>query len=191
MRTQTGWAGIAGDGGDSPGTDRAPGRWLRRCRLDRSAAAQRALGTNEPARAAPAERVVPPFVAGNWGAPLDYDVPAEGHHSAFPVPLYHDRPETGGFFVASEFIFYRQTNPIGNQTIAVRGLVDADGDLLAALGGPGAVAILPCQQLFPGCGLVGNFIGSAREALNSNQAGGESYAARLSGNDRLPLRRGL
>lgn len=123
----------------------------------------------------------PPFLARGQlgGPPLDYDVPAEDHHSAFPVPLYHDRPETGGFYVASEFIFFRQTNPVKNQTIAVRGLVDADGSILAALGGAAALPglqVLPCQQVFPGCGLVGNFIGSGKEALNANAAGGETYS---------------
>lgn len=107
------------------------------------------------------------------GPPLDYDVPREDPIN--PLPLYHDRPETGGFYVAGEFVFMRQTNPIGNQLIAVRGILDADGSVLAALGGPGAIQILPCQNLIPGCGLVGNFIGSGTEAVNTKQVGGETY----------------
>lgn len=115
----------------------------------------------------------PKFRGQIGGAPLDYDVPREDPIN--PLPLYHDRPETGGFFVAAEFVFMRQTNPIGNQLIAVRGILDADGSVLAALGGPGAIQTLPCQNLFPGCGLVGNFIGSGAEAVNTKQVGGETY----------------
>src|SRR5271156_673636 len=89
------------------------------------------------------------------------------------------RRETGGFFAAAEFIFYHQTNPVGNQTIAVRGLVDADGSILAALGGAAALPALqvrPIQEVITGAGLVGNFIGSGQDALNSNSAGGETYS---------------
>src|SRR5260370_36859136 len=30
----------------------------------------------------------------------------------FPLPLYHERPETGGFYAAGEFLLFRQTDPI-------------------------------------------------------------------------------
>lgn len=48
--------------------------------------------------------------------PLDYDVPRDPH--PFPLPLYHDRPETGGLFVAGEFLYWRQDNTLGHQVIA-------------------------------------------------------------------------
>jgi hypothetical protein len=54
---------------------------------------------------------------------LDYDVPRDPH--PFPLPLYHDRPETGGLFVAGEFIYWKQTNPLGNQVIATYAEADA------------------------------------------------------------------
>ena len=39
----------------------------------------------------------------------------------WPLPLYHDRPENGGLFTFGEFVMFRQTNPLRNQTIASRG----------------------------------------------------------------------
>jgi hypothetical protein len=72
----------------------------------------------------------------------------------FPVPLYHDRPETGGFFFAGEFLYWRQTNPIGHQTIAIRGFQDDDGTIL----GPPA----------------GKFAGSGQPALFADDGSGRS-----------------
>ncbi|MFN6051480.1 MAG: hypothetical protein ACK47R_11675, partial [Planctomycetia bacterium] len=44
-----------------------------------------------------------------------------------PLPLYHARPDTGGFFLSGGYSMYRQTNPIGNQTVAYRGFWAIDG----------------------------------------------------------------
>lgn len=82
----------------------------------------------------------------------------------WPLPLYHDRPEKGGFFAALEFLFWRENNPIKNQVIAVRGFVDTDGSVQATLNqilgnGPQPVTF-------------GQFFGSHIEALNANQVGG-------------------
>ena len=73
--------------------------------------------------------LLPPYIArGQLGSPtLDYDVPRAD--PVYPLPLYHDRPDTGGFFAAAEFNFWRQTNPLRHQVIAVRGLVDVDGSI--------------------------------------------------------------
>lgn len=49
------------------------------------------------------------------------------------LPLGHDRPEEGGFFVSAEFLWWRQTNPLRNQLVAVRGLVDTDGSIQDAI----------------------------------------------------------
>lgn len=57
----------------------------------------------------------------------DYDVPRAD--PAYPLPLYHDRPDTGGFYTAAEFLFWRQTNPLHHQLITVRGLLDTDGSI--------------------------------------------------------------
>lgn len=69
----------------------------------------------------------------------------------FPLPIYHDRPEMGGFYLTSSFVFYRQTNPLGDQPIVVRGFWDADN----TFGGG-----------------VGRFHGSGRVAQTANDAGG-------------------
>jgi hypothetical protein len=57
----------------------------------------------------------------------------------------------------------------------VRGIVDVDGSITRALGGPAVLNKPPSQLFIGGNGFVGNFIGSAQPALNSNQCGGESY----------------
>src|SRR5262249_37948140 len=65
-----------------------------------------------------------------------------------PIPLGSTRPEDGGFFTWAEYTMFRQTNPLGNQTIAVRGFYVWDSSI-------------------PGFN-NGNFIGSRTEALNVN-----------------------
>lgn len=81
---------------------------------------------------------------------INYEVPPTGNF--LPGPLGHPRYEDGGFFVAAEFLFWRQTNPIGDQTVAVRGFVDVDGSITGAP--------------------PGTFIGSGEEALNTHQVSG-------------------
>jgi hypothetical protein len=71
----------------------------------------------------------------------------------FPIPLGHDRMEHGGFYVAGEFLFWRQTNPLNNQPIAFRGLQDNDGSIT---------------------GVPGTFLGSHHTALSANDAAGPS-----------------
>src|SRR5439155_21232844 len=51
----------------------------------------------------------------------------------FPLPLYHERPETGGFYAAGDFLLFRQTIPLKEQPIAVRGFVDTFGNVQATL----------------------------------------------------------
>jgi hypothetical protein len=84
---------------------------------------------------------------------------------ALPIPLYHDRPERGGFYSAYEFVFFRQTNPIKEQLIAVRGFNDVDGTIQLAqsllTGTP------PLNQIVPG-----QFIGSGAPALDAEQVAG-------------------
>lgn len=78
-----------------------------------------------------------------------YEVPPSS--TIFPGPLGHPRYETGGFFTAVEFKFMRQSTPLGDQVIAVRGYVDFDGSIE---------------------GVPGKFIGSGTPALNANQVDG-------------------
>src|SRR5262245_34487653 len=94
MRTQTGWLALLVTAGIAlaPTAVRADsfgGAGL-------IAPAPPGSGQFESAPAVPPPQLPPlPTVRGQIGGPpLDYDVPAEDHHSAFPVPLYHDRPET-------------------------------------------------------------------------------------------------
>src|SRR5262249_2821708 len=67
---------------------------------------------------------LPPRVVGGQEVPPLTD-------PTFPLPLYHDRPEKGGFYAAAEFMYFRQTNPLDHQVIAVRGLLDFDGSITA------------------------------------------------------------
>lgn len=71
---------------------------------------------------------LPPSVVRGLGGEsgnLDYSVPQAD--PVFPVPLYSPRPESGGFFFDGEFIYWRQTNPVKSQLLAVRGFVNTDG----------------------------------------------------------------
>jgi Legionella pneumophila major outer membrane protein precursor len=91
-----------------------------------------------------------------------------------PLPLYHARPETGGFFVSGGFSMYRQTNPMGNQTIAYRGFYAIDGtnlgpQVIIPPTTPGGVPTLAATSV-PN----GTFIGSMAEALNTNSVSGPS-----------------
>jgi hypothetical protein len=94
----------------------------------------------------------------------DYEPP----DPVFPVPLYHNHPENGGFYAAGSFVFFRQTNPLGNQPVAVRGVNDTFGNIQATMNfltdiefnNPGA----PVQ--------VGKFFGTGTEALNVHQVSG-------------------
>jgi len=87
-----------------------------------------------------------------------------------PLPLY-SHPGSG-FYAGAEFEFWRQTNPLKDQVIAVRGLVDFDGSITAALNG---VALNPVNTpivIVPGQPIIGAFIGSGQPALLASDAGG-------------------
>jgi hypothetical protein len=68
-----------------------------------------------------------------------------------PVPLGHNPANKGGFFIGAEFVYFRQTNPLHDQIIAYRGLIDADGSVT---------------------GVPGTWVGSQIPALNAKDAGG-------------------
>jgi hypothetical protein len=81
----------------------------------------------------------------------------------WPVPLYSQRPERGGFYVAGEFIYFRQTNPIKEQLIAIRGFNDIDG------------IVQTTRNTILGTGtpvIPGRFFGSGMPALDSIQVSG-------------------
>src|SRR5262245_43634261 len=56
-----------------------------------------------------------------------YEVPPSDPQA--PLPLFHARPENGGFFTAIEFVMMQQTRPTSNQIIGRRGAIDTDGTL--------------------------------------------------------------
>jgi hypothetical protein len=68
-----------------------------------------------------------------WAQGETYEVP-QSDPAWNPLPLYSDRPEKGGLFVGAEFLFWRQTNPLKNQIIAIRGIQDDTGAILGAIG---------------------------------------------------------
>lgn len=77
-------------------------------------------------------------------APGDPEIP-------LPIGAYGGHPEAGGLFLYYDFVMYRQTNPLRNQSIAVRGFVDTDGSVT---------------------GRPGTFVGSGTQALNARNASG-------------------
>jgi hypothetical protein len=69
-----------------------------------------------------------------------------------PVPIGSTRPEDGGFFVGAEYVMFKQTNPLHNQTIAYDGFIDVDGTI--ATMGPGF------------------YVGNGTDRLNARQVSG-------------------
>jgi hypothetical protein len=69
-----------------------------------------------------------------------------------PVPLGSTRPEDGGLYLFSEFVYFRQPNPLRNEQIALRGFIASDN----SLGVPPST-----------------FIGSRQEALNVDYLNGQ------------------
>jgi hypothetical protein len=86
----------------------------------------------------------------------------------FPLPLGHDRMETGGFYAAGQFLYWRQTNPIKDQVIATRGFVDFDGSVQAAISVINGTT--PTTANF----VPGLHFGSGVSALNSEQVSGQN-----------------
>ena len=88
-----------------------------------------------------------------------------------PLPLYHARPDTGGFFMSGSYAMYRQTNPIKSQTVAYRGFYAIDGTNLGpqAIVGTGTNSTIVASDV-PN----GTFIGSMSDALNTQSVSGPS-----------------
>src|SRR5260221_4995489 len=84
-----------------------------------------------------------------------------------PLPIYHDRPESGGFYAFTEYCMVRQTRNLGNQLVAKRGFVDVDGSVQAGLTGSFGVTAGGVVFFQPGpTGPPGQFFGSGAQALN-------------------------
>lgn len=54
----------------------------------------------------------------------------------WPLPLYHDRPETGGVFAGIQFLMLMQTRPINHQLLAVRGVMNSTTGVFLGTGTP-------------------------------------------------------
>jgi hypothetical protein len=67
-----------------------------------------------------------------------------------PLPLFHT-DQSGGLYVSATYVMLRQTNPIKDQLIAIRGFEDVDGSVT---------------------GTQGQFVGSRKEALDAQQVSG-------------------
>src|SRR6266404_573964 len=84
-----------------------------------------------------------------------------------PLPIYHDRPESGGFYAFTEFCMVRQTRNLGNQLVAKRGFVDVDGSVQAGLTGSFGIDASGFVFFQPGpTGPPGQFFGTGTQALN-------------------------
>jgi hypothetical protein len=92
-----------------------------------------------------------------YGQEMNYSVPpATGW---WPGPLGHPRMEDGGLFLAAEFVYFTQNNPLRSQLLAIRGFVDDDGSVTGSV--------------------PGTFVGSGASALNVAQINGSQWAPGL------------
>ncbi len=82
----------------------------------------------------------------------------------FPFPLGSTHPEEGGLYLATEFIAYRQTNPLKDQVVAVRGF-QVTSQTIEFQDSTG-------RNFTTTLGPSGTFIGSGASALNVNQVTG-------------------
>jgi len=77
--------------------------------------------------------------------------------TVFPFPLGSTHPEEGGLYLGTEAVMYRQTNPLKQQLVAVRGLTIVDN-----------TTNIPNIGVLP----VPTFIGSGQAALDVQQVSG-------------------
>lgn len=99
------------------------------------------------------------------------DLPAD---PIIPLPLYHPRADVvGGWYTGMEFVIYRQTNPIPNQLLAVRGFVDVDGAITGDLNGTVVNTDTDVPFIIRGPIVPGNFLGSQTPALFADDLKGQ------------------
>src|SRR5262249_46039472 len=106
-----------------------------------------------------------------WGQ--YYEVPSASPQ--WPLPLGHDRLETGGPYVSLSAILYTQNVPLRGQVVGVRGLVDFDGSITAALGGRTVFPGGSPPVNIPGAPRPGTFLGSGAVALRADDVGSGTY----------------
>jgi len=84
------------------------------------------------------------------------DFPGLPSGTQIPLPLGNDRPDTGGFFSALEFLTISQGRAFGSQTVAVRGIIDSNGGV-GGIVNQGSVPNLNFGQpigILPGTGIT-------------------------------------
>jgi hypothetical protein len=130
----------------------------------------RAQSGSDPAGGGPAPFVLPqaaPVFRGQMGVDKLED-------PTYPIPLGHPRMDVvGGIYAATEFVLFRQTNPIGHQLVAVRGLTDVDGAITGDLNGTVVNAVGQPPFIIRGPIVPGNFLGSGTPALFTDDLRGQ------------------
>jgi hypothetical protein len=98
--------------------------------------------------------LMPPLVVrGQTGNPVPEYAPADPQ---LPIPTGSTRPEDGGLYFTTEFMFFRWNNPLRDQLVAQRGFIVTDNSV------PGFA--------------VGQQLGSGQAAMNVDQlTGQDSY----------------
>lgn len=104
-----------------------------------------------------------------------YDVPG---NASFTTPvLGHDRPETGGFYTALEFVLLHQSRQVGSQVVGVRGLIDSTGLITSTVQRQFIVDangnVTPVLRTVRG--VPGTFLGSRTIALSTDNLGRTSF----------------
>jgi len=93
----------------------------------------------------------------------DYAVPGA---PSINVPIPTGQPGTHGIYTFGEFVLLTQTWTLGDQRVAVRGLVDSRGVVTGSIAADGTV--VPTNP--------GTYIGSGVEALNTNDFARRSWS---------------
>jgi hypothetical protein len=134
IRARSGWqalllgAGLALTPSGVRGQDGAPPPWPVPVGDSQFATLQEPEAASDPVVAVLPLELPPRTVRAQDVGPAD---------PVFPVPLWSPHPELGGFFFNGEFLWWRQTNPLKNQIIAIRGFQTLGG----AFNGSGAPAL--------------------------------------------------
>ncbi len=99
---------------------------------------------------------------GQDGSSGDFSIGYAPADPQLPIPLGSTRPEDGGLFVTTEFMFFRWNNPLKQQVVAVRGFQTSDNSVN-----------IPGTNSFYA---PGTFVGSGAVALDVAQlTGADSY----------------
>jgi hypothetical protein len=110
-----------------------------------------------PARACAQGALLAPNNEGPGQSDIGYTGYAPPANGQLWLPLYHDRPEDGGLYLAGGFNYWEFTNPIKSQLVAVRGFLPTDNSVLGGTNTAGSIGV---------------FQGPRNNALDTVQVGG-------------------